>query len=78
MAGAKVVTAPDIKQSAAVHQALLSGLVSQVGMREGDRPDFAAPANARFAVWPGSVLAKKPPHWVMAAELVETSRLCAG
>ena len=60
---------------AEVHQALLSGLVTQVGLREGERTDFAAPRGARFAVWPGSVLAKKSPRWVMAAELVETSRL---
>ena len=60
---------------AAVHQALLSGLVTQVGVREGDRTDFAGPRNTRFAIWPGSVLAKKSPRWVMAAELVETGRL---
>ncbi len=62
---------------AEVHQALLSGLVTQVGVREGERTDFAAPRGARFAIWPGSVLAKKSPRWVMAAELVETSRLWA-
>ena len=62
---------------AAVHQALLSGLVTQVGVREGDRTDFAGPRNTRFAIWPGSVLAKKSPRWVMAAELVETGRLWA-
>jgi ATP-dependent helicase HrpA len=62
---------------AEVHQALLSGLVTQVGLREGERADFAAPRGARFAIWPGSVLAKKSPRWVMAAELVETSRLWA-
>jgi ATP-dependent helicase HrpA len=62
---------------AQVHQALLAGLVTQVGAREGDRTDFVAPRGARFAIWPGSVLAKKPPQWVMAAELVETGRLWA-
>jgi ATP-dependent helicase HrpA len=60
-----------------VHQALLSGLATQVGAREGDHTDFAAPRSARFAIWPGSVLAKAPPRWVMAAELVETGRLWA-
>jgi ATP-dependent helicase HrpA len=60
---------------AEVHQALLTGLVTQVGVREGERADFAAPRGARFSIWPGSVLAKKSPRWVMAAELVETSRL---
>jgi ATP-dependent helicase HrpA len=60
---------------AEVHQALLSGLVTQVGVREGERADFSGPRGARFAIWPGSVLAKKSPRWVMAAELVETGRL---
>ncbi len=60
-----------------VHRALLAGLVTQVGAREGDRADYSAPRGARFAIWPGSALAKKPPRWVMAAELVETGRLWA-
>ncbi|MEJ5944155.1 ATP-dependent RNA helicase HrpA [Pseudokineococcus basanitobsidens] len=46
------------------------------------RPDrrgveYLGARGARFALWPGSVLARKPPAWVMAAELVETSRLWA-
>ena len=40
-------------------------------------PTISAPRGARFAIWPGSSLAKKPPRWVMAAELVETGRLWA-
>jgi ATP-dependent helicase HrpA len=62
---------------AQVHQALLAGLLSQIGVREGDKADFLGARNARFAVFPGSALAKKPPRWVMAAELVETGRLWA-
>ena len=61
----------------AVHQALLAGLVTQVGIREGERTDYRAPHNARFAIWPGSALAKRLPRWIMAAELVETGRLWA-
>ncbi|MGA3221546.1 MAG: ATP-dependent RNA helicase HrpA, partial [Acidimicrobiales bacterium] len=64
-------------ERALVHQALLCGLATQVGAREGEHADFAAPRSARFAIWPGSVLAKGPPRWVMAAELVETGRLWA-
>ncbi len=60
-----------------VHRALLAGLVTQVGAREGERADYAAPRGARFAIWPGSSLAKRSPRWVMAAELVETGRLWA-
>ncbi|WP_181780074.1 ATP-dependent RNA helicase HrpA, partial [Pseudonocardia pini] len=69
-----------------IHQALLAGLLSQVGLLEeraekkGDKRvsrEYLGARNARFAIWPGSALAKKPPRWVMAAELVETSRLWA-
>ena len=79
-----------------IHQALLSGLLSHIGMleeREKEKPDRAsggAPRqarrpqreylgarNTRFALFPGSVLHKKNPQFVMAGELVETSRLWA-
>ena len=65
------------RERALVHQALLSGLVTHVGKREAERTDFAGTRGARFTLWPASVLAKKPPRWVMAAELVETRRLWA-
>jgi ATP-dependent helicase HrpA len=58
-----------------VHQALLAGLLSHVGLKDGSRNEYQGARNARFAVFPGSALFRKPPHWVMAAELVETSRL---
>lgn len=61
----------------AVHRSLLAGLLSHIGVREGDKRDFLGARGARFAVFPGSSLFKKPPRWVMAAELVETSRLWA-
>jgi ATP-dependent helicase HrpA len=60
-----------------IHQALLAGLLSQVGVREGQGQEFTGARNARFLVAPSSALAKKPPRWVMAAELVETNRLWA-
>jgi ATP-dependent helicase HrpA len=60
-----------------VHTALLSGLLPHIGMREGDRRDYAGARGSRFLIFPGSGLAKQPPRWVMAAELVETSRLFA-
>ncbi len=58
-----------------IHTSLLAGLLSHVGLKEGDRNEYAGARGARFALWPGSALFKKPPRWVMAAELVETSRL---
>jgi ATP-dependent helicase HrpA len=86
-----------------VHQSLLAGLLSHIGMQDSDRKaagqgaatrsaadrtaagpgrrrgpaEFAGARGARFAIFPDSSLARKPPQWVMAAELVETSRLWA-
>ena len=74
-----------------VHQALLTGLLSQLGLaHEPPKPkanqpkpkrrpitEYDGSRGARFAIWPGSTLAKRPPTFVMAAELVETSRLWA-
>ena len=79
-----------------VHQALLAGLLSHVGMQDerasarsgqaggtqrqgGRRPlrEYQGAHGIRFAIFPGSALAKKPPEWVVAGELVETSRLWA-
>jgi ATP-dependent helicase HrpA len=59
----------------AVHRSLLAGLLSHIGLRQGDTKEFAGARGARFTIWPGSALARKPPAWVVAAELVETSRL---
>lgn len=58
-----------------VHLALLSGLLSHIGQKESDKAEFIGARNTRFAIFPGSALFKKPPKWVMVAELVETSRL---
>ncbi|MBO0747204.1 MAG: ATP-dependent RNA helicase HrpA, partial [Acidimicrobiaceae bacterium] len=62
---------------AQIHQALLAGLLSHIGVRDGERTDYLGARNARFALFPTSSLARKPPRWVMAEELVETSRLWA-
>ena len=58
-----------------VHQSLLAGLLSHIGVKAGEKNDYLGARGARFAVFPGSALFRKPPRWVMAAELVETSRL---
>jgi ATP-dependent helicase HrpA len=60
-----------------IHTSILAGLLSHIGLKEGDRNDYLGARTAKFAVFPGSALFKKPPRWVMAAELVETSRLWA-
>ncbi len=60
-----------------VHRALVSGLLSHVGVRQQDSKEFLGARGARFMVFPGSALARKPPQWVVAGELVETGRLWA-
>ncbi|NYI08330.1 ATP-dependent helicase HrpA [Allostreptomyces psammosilenae] len=58
-----------------LHMSLLAGLLSHIGLRDPEKQEYLGARGARFAVFPGSGLFKKPPRWVMAAELVETSRL---
>ena len=58
-----------------VHQSLLAGLLSQVGLRDVEKREYVGARGARFAVVPGSALFKKTPRWVVAAELVETNRM---
>ncbi|MBA2814404.1 ATP-dependent RNA helicase HrpA [Candidatus Pantoea persica] len=58
-----------------VHCALLTGLLSHIGLKNAEKQEFTGARNARFAIFPGSGLFKKPPRWTMVAELVETSRL---
>ncbi len=63
-----------------IHVSLLAGLLSHVGMKdvkEGAKNEYLGARNAKFAIFPGSALFKKPPRFVMSAELVETSRLWA-
>ncbi len=59
----------------ALHRAMLAGLLSHVGLRDPATRDYLGARGARFAIWPGSAVSRKPPQFVMAAELVETSRL---
>ncbi|QLH23173.1 ATP-dependent RNA helicase HrpA [Streptomyces sp. Rer75] len=60
-----------------IHTSLLSGLLSHVGLKDSEKNEYLGARSAKFAVFPGSALFKKPPRWVMSAELVETSRLWA-
>ncbi|RCV51954.1 ATP-dependent RNA helicase HrpA [Marinitenerispora sediminis] len=71
--GITVNSAPADPQK--VHVSLLSGLLSHVGLKDPDKHEYLGARGARFAIFPGSGLFKKQPRWVMAAELVETSRL---
>lgn len=60
-----------------IHISLLSGLLSHIGMLDERKREYAGARGSRFAIFPGSALFKKSPAFVMAAELVETSRLWA-
>ncbi|MDT5328485.1 MAG: ATP-dependent helicase HrpA, partial [Mycobacterium sp.] len=60
---------------ARVHAALTAGLLSHVGVREGETREYQGARNSRFVLAPGSVLTKRPPRWIVVADLVETSRL---
>ena len=70
-----------------IHKSLLSGLLSQVGVKEEREKDskgrtrgpreYLGARGTKFAIFPGSGLFKKGPDWVLSAELVETSRLWA-
>lgn len=74
---------------AVIHQSLLTGLLGNIGVKdaESDKTEkrkgekklrrYLGARNSTFHIFPGSGLAKKPPQWLMAAELVETSRLFA-
>ncbi len=58
-----------------IHVALLSGLLSHVGMKDAGTREYTGARGAKFAIFPGSALARNGPSWVMVAELVETTRL---
>lgn len=58
-----------------VHSAILTGLLSHIGMKDQEKNEYHGARNARFHIFPGSGLFKKQPKWVMSAELVETSKL---
>ena len=60
-----------------IHRALLTGLIANVGMKSPDGNDYTGVRGSRFHLFPASALFKAKPKWVMAAELVETTKLYA-
>ncbi|MCE0492481.1 ATP-dependent RNA helicase HrpA [Vibrio salinus] len=60
-----------------VHVSILAGLLSHVGLKDQEKSEYQGARNARFSIFPASGQFKKQPKWVMAAELVETSKLWA-
>jgi ATP-dependent helicase HrpA len=82
-ADAQAGEAAQRRRYVALHRALLAGLPTQVGNRiqDGRERDRKAPAQyqgprgRRFQLFPGSVLAKKPPPWVLSATLLDTDKV---
>lgn len=66
--GAKKSGDPD-----AIHRALLTALLSNIGYRP-EKYEYEGPGNSRFYLFPGSALFDERPKWVVAAEIVETER----
>ncbi|WP_240162418.1 ATP-dependent RNA helicase HrpA [Glaciimonas sp. PAMC28666] len=60
-----------------LHTALLTGLLGNVGFKADDDPHYLGARGIKFHIWPGSSLTKKAGKWVMASELVDTTRLYA-
>ena len=60
-----------------IHRALLAGLLGNIGLKSDDGPEYLGARGIRFLIFPGSAVRKAAPPWVMAAELVDTTRLYA-
>lgn len=60
-----------------IHKALLAGLLGNIGFKDGESESYAGARGIRFHIAPGSCLKKMRPKWVMAAELVDTTKLYA-
>jgi len=73
----KLTAGSPLAEPEQIHRALLAGLLSQIGMKDPIKEEYRGARGARFAIAPGSTMHKRNPDWVMAGELVETSRLWA-
>jgi len=77
----KLPAAVDGARYATIHRALLAGLLSNIGAKSDNAPSsdgqYLGARGIKFFLHPGSGIAKKPPKWVLAAELTETTRLYA-
>ncbi|QDT54968.1 ATP-dependent RNA helicase HrpB [Caulifigura coniformis] len=71
--GAGLKTGPRHGDADAIHRALLAGLLSNIAVR-GDSNEYSGAGDQSFFLWPGSAAAGKKPKWIVAAELVETTR----
>lgn len=76
-AGAPAHPVHSLHDADGIHRSLLAGLLSQLGLRDSQRRNYLGARGTHFWIHPGSALAKKQPVSVLAAELVETSKLYA-
>lgn len=60
-----------------IHTALLAGLLSHIGLKDSEKMHYLGARNAQFFIFPTSALFKKQPKWIIASELVETTKLWA-
>lgn len=72
--GQEKVKAPRPEGYAAIHQSLLTGLLSGIAERDQQRFEYKAAGGLSIQLWPGSGLFRQSPKWIMAAEIVETSQ----
>ena len=66
----------DAADYAAIHKALLAGFLGNVA-NKSEKGEYLGTRGKKLWIFPGSGLAKKSPQWIMASELVDTSRLYA-
>ncbi|MDP3677696.1 MAG: DUF3418 domain-containing protein, partial [Methylotenera sp.] len=79
-AGDKAIVKHEVQKEAnyeQIHKALLAGLLGNIGFKDGESESYAGARGIRFYVAPGSTLKKSRPKWVMAAELMDTTKLYA-
>lgn len=80
---AAIVGAMSFRQNTAeasydqIHRALLAGLLGNIGFKDGETESYLGARGIRFYIAPGSSLKKRRPKWIVAAELLETSKLYA-
>jgi len=68
---------PDDAAFAAIHQALMTGLIGNLGFCSGESNQYNGTHETKFFIHPGSALQRKTPRWIMAAEVVDTTRVYA-
>ncbi|HSF70763.1 MAG TPA: DUF3418 domain-containing protein, partial [Methylotenera sp.] len=73
----KAIVMSDAQKYEQVHKALLAGLLGNIGFKDGESESYAGARGIRFHIAPGSTLKKTRPKWVIAAELVDTTKLYA-